>query len=235
MGRRGKNTARLNRIETFRGKSLVTLISAATSGSVAVDGNGLNGTGASRFGNLTDNFSEFRVTAMEIEFFSGSGGGLGNCAVGYVQGPSDSPPTSIGNTILCECSKMSWGSTTNSVTLKIPRSVLVEQSSMKWWKSRPGTTGSDWDEVQGIIVACCAVAGTLQAVITWEVECTGFIATSSTPLPRPIGLKEDPLVVAARLILADGNRGTRVSSDVGLSPRRSGLPSSSPGTPPEVR
>ncbi len=200
MGRRGKKN-QLYKVETFRGRCLLTLISASTSGSVNIDGTGLNGTGSSRFGNFTDQFSEFRVTMMELNFFSGSGGGLGNCAVGYYQGPSDTPPTTIGNVVVSECSAVSWGSTTVPTILRVPRSVLIGGSAQNWWKTRPGTTGSDWDEIQGQIVAACGTAGTLQALVTWEVECTGFIASSSTPLPKPIALKEDPLVAAARLVL----------------------------------
>lgn len=179
MGKRAKNSSGLNRIETFSGKIYSTIISAGLTGNEALSGNFANN---GRFISLTDPFNLFRFVKLTVEFLTQ---GTGDLAVGFYQGTSDSIPATVSGVMQCECAAMSFGGQTVPSMLRIDRNILLGQNSLKWWKTRVGTPDS-WFENQGYLAFCSAASTTVAAVYTYTIEVTGFLPTSSTPLPRAL-------------------------------------------------
>lgn len=182
MGRRNGKKMGLNRIEIFSGKIYSTIISAATSGNEPLTG---VFAGNGRFSSLTDPFNLFRFVKLSVEFLCKDGTGAEDLAVGFYQGTSDTIPSTVVGVMQCECSAIAFGRQTVPAVLRVSRDILLGQNSLKWWKTRSGTPDA-WFETQGYLAFASGVTTTVTAVYTYTIEVTGFLPTSSTPLPRAL-------------------------------------------------
>lgn len=179
MGRRRGMQKGFNRIESFSGTIYTTIINTGTTGNEPITGSFAN---AGRVLSLTDPFNLFRFVKLSVEFLTQ---GTGDLAVGYYQGTSDSIPTTVNGVMQCECSAVSFGLSTVPTVLRLNRDVLLGQNSLKWWKTRAGTPDA-WLETQGYLAFASAATTTVAAVYRYTIELTGFLPTSSTPLPRAL-------------------------------------------------
>ncbi len=174
--RRGsRKSKRAAHIEVVRGSIFNVLITAATSGQLNLQPQD------ARWGRLVDIsevFNLYRFTRLDIEWLTIAA--ASDSAVGVIAGVVDLAPattTLVGQT---EYWGVNYQDQTTPTRFSVPRSYLIGETSLKWWKTVPGTP-DDWNEIQGIICGAQGVSGGLSVRVDYEIEFCSYVNVANTP------------------------------------------------------
>lgn len=169
---------------------------------------------------IADVFQYYRFTKLRVRAIPVTGGF--QAVVGYAPGTIDNPPNTISAIAELPYALYHGSAKTTDTILDIPRSELCGDSTIKWYKTIPGTPATDF-EIQGNLYYSILVGGTL--VIDYTVEFQSWNLAGNTPkvsIPTPVsGL------VNEKVDEAKGASSTDVLIVGGVTYRKSqGVPSS---------
>ena len=161
------------RIEKVSGRGL--FITAATPGSIFTI---LNPTVFPRAAAMADIFQYYRFTKLDIEL-KPTGTAY---ALGYANGAAfDTPPSTAAEVTALPFSKYITIPQTVSEKLSIPRSELLKDSQLKWYKTMAGTPDAGF-EIQGNVYLGAGITTTINLVIDYEVEFQSWNLANNSPL-----------------------------------------------------
>ncbi len=177
MGKRGKRRSNMTRrsdvvVENFR----VTLpvLSAAASGSVAL--NPVNfGT---RLAQLSDAYTEFRFLTLRAEFMPKS---VVDCVLGYLAGTVGTGPTTTQAVSQLERSAYHFSPQTTMSALVLSRKDLIGEAINNWYKTGVGSDSDSQGEQQGTIYVASGSTD-LNVHFIGTIEFCGTVDPASTPV-----------------------------------------------------
>jgi len=150
--RRSSRTRSKVRPIVYTGKtSFFPTLVAATAQSLSLQPNLLD---PGILANLSDTFQLYRCISLRVKAYPEITS-LGNTGVAYINGISDSGPGNIGNSLNMPFNLLIQGTITVPQSFSVPRNFLINQNSMKWWRTRVSTAGTpttdSWENTQGQI------------------------------------------------------------------------------------
>jgi len=164
-------------VEVIAGSEYLTVVSATTNGTFVV-----SPVTFTRSAAIVDNFNLYRCTHLDVSFVMPTTDA--SVAVGFVPATVDNAPTSMNAVTNLEQSSLHFLGQTTITHLRLSRSQLMGESSLKWFKGIVGTPDA-WDEQQGSVYFATSASTTLAVRIDYVFEFTGFLAGGNTPKPRP--------------------------------------------------
>ena len=183
MPRKGRNSRAMKsqeppgaRIEKISGRSLFA--TSATPGSIF---SVLNNIVFPRAAAVADVFQYYRFTKLDIELKP-----IGTTyALGYANGAAfDTPPTTASEVVALPFAKYMTQTQTTPEKLSIPRSELLKDSQLKWYKTVGGTPDAGF-ETQGNVYVGAGGPVAVHLVIDYEVEFQSWNLAGNSPL-RPL-------------------------------------------------
>jgi hypothetical protein len=118
-------------------------------------------------------FTQFRFKSLKLSFPPPSTSGTNPANVlGVLVGAQDTTVVSVSNTASMAYSAISFPGTTVPGKLSVPRRYLIDDNSVKWWKTQQGTSDV-WDANQGRIYFNGQASSTFLIFVKATVEFSG--------------------------------------------------------------
>lgn len=178
MGRKSKKSKNgmnnlRSRAEVICGRSLLNL--GAGSASIAI-----SPAVFARVAAIADVFQYYRFTRLRVRAVPTASF---NAVVGYAPGTIDNPPNTTSAIIELPYAMFHGSAKTTDTILDIPRSELLNDSLIKWYKTIVGTPAAEF-EIQGNLYYTITGGGTL--VFDYTVEFQSWNLAGNTPkVPGP--------------------------------------------------
>jgi len=139
--------------------------------------------------NLSDTFQLYRCVHLRVKAFPTVT--TSNTAVGYINGISDAGPGNISNVLNLPFNLLTTNGSNVPQSFTVPRNFLVNQNSMKWWRTRTSTAGTPstdaWENTQGTIYFFPQATIATNAIvyeISYTYELSDPMVIGMTPSPH---------------------------------------------------
>ncbi len=174
---KNSNSSKVNnkgaKVETISGRTLITILNAATSGSVS-----LSPAAFPRAAAIADVFEFYRFTSVRVTLPTSSQA----YAVGYTNQQFDTAPATIFEVMELPYAQRQESTCTVYHSFSMGRKELIGDGQIKWWKTIPGTPATQF-ELQGTFYGAGG-SQTLYLTVEWTVEfCQWNLAAQS---PKPV-------------------------------------------------
>jgi hypothetical protein len=181
------------RVERVAGRTLVQVLSSATSGVASI-----SPATFPRCLAMADVFEFYRFTKLQVQLYPQA---AADYVVGYTNQGFDTPPTTLAGVIELPYARLMSNDTSIPLYLNIGRSELLSDGNLKWYKTILGTPATQF-EVQGNLYVAASTAIALSVVVEWEVEFSQWNLAAQSP--KPLGEVEYEAIPGTNLYRKKG-------------------------------
>jgi len=131
---------------------------------------------------IADNFQFYRFTKYNVTI---SPFNAGQAAIGYVPGSGlDTNPVAIASILELPVAVLHGGAKTTDTVLRVPKSQLLTDAQIPWFKTIPGTPDTQF-EIQGTLYSIATIV--MNYVVDWTMEVQSWNLAGNSPfIPKPI-------------------------------------------------
>jgi hypothetical protein len=164
-----------SKVESVSGRTLFTL----TVGSAAIP---VSPASFPRCLAMADVFNLYRFTRIKFHIIPDA-----SAAVGYSNGEFDTPPSTVGQIMELPYAGLCSAKQTTPVSVQVPRSELIGDSTLKWYKTIVGTPAVGF-EIQGNLFYLTST--TFFLVVEWTCEFTQWNLAANSPMSKVPSLRD---------------------------------------------